>query len=54
MSENNLFVIGDHIGLPKNDESFVLRYGTRLSLGKQKYLAASCIDIINYRIDNAL
>jgi tRNA (pseudouridine54-N1)-methyltransferase len=51
LAENNLFVLGDQIGLPKADESFVLRYGTKLSLGKEKYLAASCIDIINYLID---
>ncbi len=49
--ENNLFILGDHVGLPRNDESFALRYGTRLSLGKEKYLAASCIDIINYTLD---
>ena len=46
-----LFVIGDHIGLPKNDEKFVLRFGEKISLGKQRYLAASCIDIINYCLD---
>jgi len=51
LSENNVFVLGDHIGLPKKDEKFILRYGARLSLGKEKYLAASCIDIINYRLD---
>jgi len=49
--ENPVFVIGDHVGLPKNDENFVLRYGKKLSLGKQKYLAASCVDIINYNLD---
>jgi len=49
--ENMLFVIGDHIGIPKKDEGFVLRYGKLISLGKEKYLAASCIDILNYNID---
>jgi tRNA (pseudouridine54-N1)-methyltransferase len=47
-----VFVLGDHIGLPKKDEKFVLRYGRKLSLGRQRYLAASCIDIINYTLDN--
>ncbi|MGC8572027.1 MAG: tRNA (pseudouridine(54)-N(1))-methyltransferase TrmY [Candidatus Micrarchaeia archaeon] len=51
VKDNMLFVIGDHIGIPKKDEQFLLRYGSKLSLGKVKYLAASCIDIINYEID---
>ena len=46
-----LFVLGDHVGLPKNDENFALRYGTKVSLGKEKYLAASCINIVNYYLD---
>ncbi len=50
-TENVLFVLGDHIGLPKNDELFALRYGEKLSLGREKYLAASCIDILNYYLD---
>ena len=49
--KNPLFVLGDQVGLPKKDESFVLRYGSKISLGKRPYLAASCIDIINYIID---
>jgi tRNA (pseudouridine54-N1)-methyltransferase len=49
--ESAMFVLGDHIGLPKKDEKFVLRYGEKISLGKQRYLAASCIDIINYVLD---
>ncbi|HUT81599.1 MAG TPA: tRNA (pseudouridine(54)-N(1))-methyltransferase TrmY [Candidatus Bathyarchaeia archaeon] len=50
--ESAIFIIGDHIGLPREKEKFILRYGKKLSLGKQKYLAASCIDIINYELDN--
>ena len=49
--ENTLFILGDHVGLPKKDEGFALRYGEKLSLGKAKYLAASCIDIVNYSLD---
>jgi tRNA (pseudouridine54-N1)-methyltransferase len=49
--ESAMFVMGDHIGLPKNDERFLLRFGEKISLGKQRYLAASCIDIINYVLD---
>jgi tRNA (pseudouridine54-N1)-methyltransferase len=46
-----VLVLGDHIGLPKTAEDFALRYGGKISLGKQPYLAASCITIINYLLD---
>jgi tRNA pseudouridine-54 N-methylase len=49
---NPLFILGDHVGLPKNAERFALRYGEKISLGKQPYLAASCITVLNYLIDN--
>ncbi len=49
--ENSLFVLGDHVGLPKKAEAFVLRFGEKISLGKTPYLAASCINIINYTLD---
>lgn len=45
------FVLGDQIGLPKKDESYLLRHGKKISIGKKPYLAATCIDIINYIID---
>jgi len=48
---NPLFVLGDHVGLPKNAERFAMRYGEKISLGKQPYLAASCITILNYLLD---
>ncbi len=51
LTGNVLFVLGDHIGLPKNDERFVLRYGKKISLGKQPYLASTCIAILNFIID---
>ncbi len=51
MSENPVFVLGDHIGLPKTVESFALRYGRKVSIGKQPYLAASCITVLNYLMD---
>jgi tRNA (pseudouridine54-N1)-methyltransferase len=51
LNENPAFILGDHIGLPKTVEDFVLRYGEKISLGKQPYLAASCINILNYLID---
>jgi tRNA pseudouridine-54 N-methylase len=48
---NSVFVLGDHIGLPKTVESFALRYAQKISLGRRPYLAASCINILNYLID---
>jgi tRNA (pseudouridine54-N1)-methyltransferase len=46
-----IFILGDHVGLPKIAESFALRYGEKISLGKKPYLAASCITILNYLLD---
>jgi tRNA (pseudouridine54-N1)-methyltransferase len=51
LAENSLFILGDHVGLPKKAETFALRLGEKISLGKQPYLAASCITIINYTLD---
>ena len=51
LAENAVFVLGDHVGLPKKAETFALRYGEKISLGKQPYLAASCITVINYLLD---
>jgi tRNA (pseudouridine54-N1)-methyltransferase len=48
---NAVFVLGDHVGLPRKAEAFALRYGEKISLGKQPYLAASCITILNYLLD---
>ena len=50
-AENPVFVLGDHVGLPKKAEAFALRYGEKVSLGKQPYLAASCITVLNYLLD---
>lgn len=49
--DHPVYVLGDHIGLPKTVESFALRYGQKISLGKQPYLAASCITILNFLMD---
>jgi tRNA (pseudouridine54-N1)-methyltransferase len=51
IKENSLFILGDHVGLPKKAEIFAQRFGEKVSLGKQPYLAASCITIINYTLD---
>lgn len=49
--EDPVFVLGDQVGLPKKDEKYVLRFGRKISLGRQPYLAATCVDIINYLAD---
>lgn len=54
LSGNTVFVLGDHIGLPKTVENYALRYAQKVSLGKKTYLAASCITILNYLIDACL
>jgi tRNA (pseudouridine54-N1)-methyltransferase len=51
IEKDSLFVLGDYIGLPKVTEKFTLRYGEKISLGKQQYLAAQCITILNYLLD---
>ena len=51
LEANPLFVLGDHVGLPKKAETFALRYGGKISLGKTPYLAASCITVLNYLLD---
>lgn len=48
---DSLFVIGDHVGLAKKDEEYVMRKGRRVSLGKRSYLAAACVAAINYTLD---
>ncbi len=51
LSPDSLFVLGDHIGLPKKTENFALRYGKKISLGKTPYLASTCINVLNYLLD---
>lgn len=51
VNSHPVFVLGDHVGLPKKVEGFALRYGEKISLGKQPYLAASCIAVLNYLLD---
>lgn len=51
IEENPIFVLGDHVGLPKKVEAYALRYGEKISLGKRPYLAATCITVLNYILD---
>lgn len=51
---NSVFILGDHVGLPKKAEVYTLRYGEKISLGKQPYLAASCITVLNFLMDRQI
>jgi tRNA (pseudouridine54-N1)-methyltransferase len=51
IGEKPVFVLGDHVGLPKKAEAFAMRYGEKISLGKKPYLAATCITTLNYILD---
>jgi tRNA (pseudouridine54-N1)-methyltransferase len=51
VGQKPVFVLGDHVGLPKKAEVFALRFGEKISLGKRPYLAASCITILNFLLD---
>jgi tRNA (pseudouridine54-N1)-methyltransferase len=51
IEKNPIFVLGDNIGLPKAEESFALRNGEKISLGKNVYLASACVSIINWVLD---
>lgn len=51
LKSDSVFILGDHVGLPKIVEKFALRYGEKISLGKRPYLAATCVSIINYYLD---
>jgi tRNA (pseudouridine54-N1)-methyltransferase len=51
IAENPVFILGDHVGLPQKAEDFALRYGQKISLAKQPYLAATCINVLNYLLD---
>jgi len=51
LGKTPVFVLGDQVGLPRKDEKFALRFGTKISLGKKPYLAATCVDVINYILD---
>ena len=51
VEEDPVFILGDHIGMSRKDEKFALRYGEKVSIGKQKYFASACCTIINFILD---
>jgi tRNA (pseudouridine54-N1)-methyltransferase len=51
LEKNPVFVMGDQIGLPSKEEKFALRYGEKISLGKNVYLVSNCISVLNWICD---
>lgn len=51
LDKNPIIVLGDQVGLPDKEEKFALRNGKKISLGKNVYLASSCISILNWVCD---
>ncbi len=49
------FVIGDHIGLPKKVEDYLVKnLGARkISVGPESYLASSCIAVVHNELDRS-
>jgi tRNA pseudouridine-54 N-methylase len=52
LKENPVIILGDQIGLPDKEEKFALRDGEKISLGKNVYMASSCIAILNWVCDS--
>ena len=51
LDKDPIIVLGDQVGLPDKEEKFALRNGEKISLGKNVYLASSCISILNWICD---
>ncbi|MFH1229406.1 MAG: tRNA (pseudouridine(54)-N(1))-methyltransferase TrmY [Candidatus Aenigmatarchaeota archaeon] len=52
LDQKPIIILGDQIGLPRAEEGFALRNGgEKISLGKNVYLASSCISILNWVCD---
>lgn len=52
LKEDSVFVLGDHIGLPRKEEKFVKRFEhEQISLGTTSYLASQCITVLHYELD---
>ena len=50
--ENPVFVLSDHLPMPKNSIKGLQRHGLKtMSLGKKMLFASQCVVIINYELD---
>jgi len=55
LKEDSVFVLGDHLGLPKKEEMFVARFEhEKISLGTTSYLASQCITVLHYELDKKM
>jgi len=52
--KNPLFVLGDHLGVKKEDEKVILQFAEDIvSVSKLSLMAEQCITIANYELDRA-
>lgn len=52
LKEDSVFVLGDHSGLPGDEEEVVARFEhEKISLGTTSYLASQCITVLHYELD---
>ncbi len=49
--EDATFVLGDNLGIPRNEQSFALRKGEKVSIGNKVYMASSVVSVINWILD---
>lgn len=52
IKEDPVFILGDHIGLPRNEEGFVERFGSeKISLGPESYFSTQSIVLVHNELD---
>jgi tRNA (pseudouridine54-N1)-methyltransferase len=52
LKEDSVFILGDHLGMPRTEEEFVARFEhEKISLGSISYLASQCITMLHYELD---
>lgn len=55
LKANPVFILGDHIGLPREEEKFVERFEhEKISLGTISYLSSQCITVLHYELDKKI
>jgi len=52
IKEDPVFILGDHIGLPRKEEGFVERFGAeKISLGPESYFSTQSIVLVHNELD---
>ncbi|MFB6075856.1 MAG: tRNA (pseudouridine(54)-N(1))-methyltransferase TrmY [Candidatus Aenigmatarchaeota archaeon] len=52
IEDNPVFVLGDHIGLPKTEKKFVKRFDMKkISLGSESYFSSQSITLVQNELD---